>query len=153
MLHKLLAVLLSCTFYGHHALWRPPAITLQRTTVRVGTPLFEYLNNPEITAFAENFAEDFPVSVSVVYESITGGIPYTVTNPEVIRAVFDALAGITVLAEVGAAHTDDYLNYYFTMADGRIIRGFEFQQGRLVDRWAVHAISGFDALTRVLTAK
>lgn len=117
-----------------------------------GIPLLEYLNNPVLTAFAENFDKDFPVSVSVRYEGEVGGNPVTITDPEVIRAVFEALQGITVMAERpenGSRH--DTLRYYFRMADGRDIYNFTFQKDFLLDsRMSLHDILGFDALKAIL---
>jgi predicted secreted protein len=117
-----------------------------------GIPLLEYLNDKALTTFAEHFDEDFPVSVSVRYDGESSGTPFTVTDPEIIRAVFEALRNIIVVGEWPASgHTDDYLNYYFEMADGRRIYGFEFQDGMLLDaRMGLHEIIGFDVLQNVL---
>ena len=117
-----------------------------------GIPLLEYLNDPILIAFAENFQEDFPVSVSVRHDGEASGTPVTATDSETIRAVFEALVNITVWGEwpVGG-HTDDYLNYYFEMFGGRMIYGFEFQNGMLLDsRMGLHEITGFDTLQRAL---
>lgn len=117
-----------------------------------GVPLFEHLANPVLTAFAMNFETDFPVSVSVRHDGEAGGTPVTLTDPETVRAVFVALRQITVLGQWPASgHTDDYLNYYFEMADGRVIYGFEFQDGMLLDEGlGLYEITGFDALQRAL---
>ncbi|MCL2544442.1 MAG: protease inhibitor I42 family protein [Clostridia bacterium] len=122
------------------------------TVSKEGVPLLEYLDDPALTAFAERFDEDFPVSVSVRHDGEASGTPVTVTDPEVIRAVFEALGNIVVLGEWPVSgHTDDYLNYYFEMADGRIMYGFEFQGGMLLDAWmGLHEIIGFDALQNAL---
>jgi len=120
---------------------------------KVGVPLLEYLNDPVLTTFAEHFDEDFPMSVAVRYDGESSGTPFTVTDPEIIRAVFEALRNIIVVGEWPASgHTDDYLSYYFEMADGRSIYGFEFQDGMLLDaRMGLHEIVGFDALQSVLS--
>lgn len=118
----------------------------------VGIPLFEYLADPVLTALALNFETDFPVSVSVRHDGEAGGSSVTVTDPETIRAVFEALCQITVLGEWPVSgHTDDYLYYYFEMTNGRVIYGFEFQSGMLLDGGlGLHEITGFDALQRAL---
>lgn len=117
-----------------------------------GVPLFEYLADPALVAFAMNFETDFPISVSVRHDGEAGGIPVTATDPETIRAVFEALRQMTVLGEWPASgHTDDYLNYYFEMANGSEIYGFAFQDGMLLDGGlGVYEISGFEALQRAL---
>ena len=119
---------------------------------RSGVPLFEYLNDTALISFADNFENDFPLSVSVRYDGEASGEPVTVTEPEVIRMVFEALSNITVLGEwPESGHTDDYLNYYFEMPNGNIIRGFVFQDGMLLDEWmGLHEITGFDALQEAL---
>ncbi len=78
--------------------------------------------------FAAGFENNFPESVSVLYQNVSGGSPYTVTDAETIRAVFDALKNITVTGEGGMAHTDDYLTYYFTYEGGGRM-SFSFQSG------------------------
>jgi len=117
-----------------------------------GLPLLEYLNDPILIAFAENFEEDFPISVSVRHDGEASGTPTTVTDPETIRAVFEALRNITVLGDWPVSgHTDDYLNYYFEMPDGKFVYGFEFQDSMLLDSWmGLHEITGFDTLQRAL---
>ena len=117
-----------------------------------GTPLLEHLNDPLLLMFAERFEEDFPVAVLVRHDGEASGIPVRETNPETIRRVFEALCHITVLEEwPESAHTDDYLNYYFELADGSMIYGFTFQGGMLLGAWAeLHVITGFDALQSIL---
>ena len=101
----------------------------------MGVPLFEYLDDPTLSAFAANFEADFSVSVSVRYDGEAGGMPLTVTDSETVRAVFDALCQITVLGEWPVSgHTDDSLHYCFEMANGSVIYGFEFQDGMLLDK-------------------
>ncbi|MDL2238436.1 hypothetical protein LJC56_11540 [Christensenellaceae bacterium OttesenSCG-928-K19] len=117
-----------------------------------GTPLFEYLDDPQILLFAENFEDNVPVSISVLYQTEAGGEPYTVTDEETIRSVFEALQSMMVLGEAGSGHTDDYLNYYFEMADGTIIGGFEFQGGMYLDsRMGLHEVTGFAQLQATLS--
>lgn len=117
-----------------------------------GVPLFEYLDDPALTAFARSFETNFPVSVSVRHDGEAGGIPVTVTDPGTIRAVFEALRQMTVLDEWPVSgHTDDTLYYYFDMAISEEIYGFEFQDGMLLDGGlGLHEITGFDALQRAL---
>lgn len=117
-----------------------------------GIPLFEHLNDPALAAFAQSFEANFPVSVSVRHDGEASGTPVTVTAPETIRAVFEALRQITVLCEAPVSgHTDDCLNYYFEMADGSVVYGFQFQDGMLLDEWmGLHVITGFDALQEAL---
>ncbi len=119
---------------------------------RQGKPLFEYLNDPALTTFAENFETDFPVAVSVRHDGLGGGVPRAATDPKIIRAVFEALRDITVLAEWPiSGHTDDELIYTFQMADGRNIGRFAFQDGMLLDEWmSVYELTGFDALQEAL---
>ena len=119
-----------------------------------GIPLLEHLNDQALLIFAENFENDFPLSVSVRSDGEASGVPVTVTEPEVIRAVFEALCSITVLGEwPESGHTDDYLNYYFEMPNGSFIHGFVFQNGMLLDGWlGLYEITGFDALQEVLPA-
>lgn len=117
-----------------------------------GVPLFEYLNDSALTAFAENIETDFPVSVTVHHNGWAGRAPHTATDPETIRAVFEALRGITVLDEwPTSAHTDDELIYTFQMADGSTIQGFAFQDGMLLDEWmGLHELTGFNELQQAL---
>ncbi|MDR0840368.1 MAG: hypothetical protein LBN26_03150 [Christensenellaceae bacterium] len=116
-----------------------------------GTPLFEYLNNPAIHALDANFETDFPVSVSVLYQNVGGGSPYTVTDEATIRAVFAALKNLSVTGEGGFAHTDDYLTYYFTMADGGSMQ-FTFQSGCYIGHnETLLSLEGFRALTEALS--
>jgi len=120
-----------------------------------GVPLLAFLDNPALTAFAEHFEEDFPVSVAVRHDGEASGVPVVVTDPEIIRAVFESLRNITVIGEWPVSgHTDDYLNYYFEMTDGRSIYGFVFQSGMLLDEtMGLHVITGFDMLQRALPAQ
>lgn len=105
-----------------------------------------YMNDPEIAAFVENFETDFPVSVSVRYQTVAGGEPVTATDEQTIRAVFDALSNMMVVDEAGGGHTDDYLDYYFTMQDGSTV-GFTFQEGMLLDdRMMRYNVKGFREL-------
>lgn len=117
-----------------------------------GVPLFDYLDDPVLTAFAMNFEIDFPISVSVRHDGEAGGTPVAVTDPAIIREVFHALRQITVLgAWPTSAHTDDYLSYSFELADGKVIYGFVFQEGMLLDKWmGLYEITGFDTLQRAL---
>lgn len=119
-----------------------------------GVPLFAYLNDPELNAFAENFERDFPVSVSVRHDTEGSGAPVTSADPETIRAVFKALSEMTVLPRTEGGHTDDYLYYIYTMADGRTIWTCTFQSGMLLDgdMW-LHALTGYDALIEALPPK
>jgi hypothetical protein len=114
--------------------------------------LFAFLDDPALFAFANSYETDFPTSVSVRHDGEASGTPVTVTDPDTIRAVFEALCQITVLREwPGSDTTDDYLNYYFEMADGRVIYGFGFQRGMLYHDWMrLYEISGFDALQKAL---
>lgn len=119
------------------------------TRMPIKMPLFDfYANEPGVTAFAENFETDFPVSVTVQYSTVAGGEPVTVTDEQTIRAVFEALSNITVLDEAGGGHTDDELDYYFTMQDGSTV-GFTFQEGMLMDdRMMCYNITGFGDLQK-----
>jgi len=100
--------------------------------------------------FAENFKSNFPVSVSVLYQNVGGGQPYTVTDEKMIRDVFEALKNIEVVEENGMAHTDDYLTYYFTMADNSSIQ-FTFQSGCYIGRRDnLLSLTGFGALSAAL---
>ena len=123
---------------------KPPII--DDWVIEPGMPLFDYL---KVREFANNFEKDFPVSVSVCHTTVAGGEPYTSDSESTIRAVFDALDGITVGNEAGSAHTDDYLDYWFTMSDGRTIM-FEFQQGKLIVGGGVYELTGFGALSAAL---
>jgi hypothetical protein len=116
-----------------------------------GTPLFAYLNNPDVYALDANFETDFPVSVSVLYQNVGGGSPYTATDEATIRAVFAALKNISVTGEAGSAHTDDYLTYYFTMADGGGME-FTFQSGCYIGHnETLLSLEGFNALAEALS--
>lgn len=117
-----------------------------------GVPLFEYLNDPALTAFTANFKTDFPASVTVRHDGEVSGIPVTVTNPDIILAVFEALRQITVMGEWPVSgHSDDYLIYSFEMVDGNVLYGFVFQDGMLLDTWmGLYEITGFDVLQLAL---
>ncbi len=122
------------------------------SVVEGGVPLFWFLDDLTVSWFVDNIKTNFPVSVSVRHDGEGSGEPVTSTDPATIQAVFDALCNISVLEEnVKNGHTDDYLNYYFTLADGTVISGFEFQDGMLLDAWmGLYEITGFDALQRAL---
>jgi len=140
-------------FLGHTALRRATRSFHFRASRSKGHhALFEFLDDPELSLFVEDFEADFPVSVSVRHDGEAGGVPLTVTDPEIIRAVFEALREISILGEwQESGHTDDSLNYYFEMADGRIIGGFVFQDGKLMDEWmGLYEIFGFDELQDAL---
>jgi hypothetical protein len=122
------------------------------TTKRVARlPLFEYIGE-DAMAFAEHFEDDFPVSVTVRYETVAGGEPYETESRETIRAVFEALRNMTVVSDNGSGHTDDYLTYTFAMIDGRR-HVFTFQTGcYLGDRGHLLGVEGFGALQAALSA-
>ena len=122
------------------------------TAIDEGVPLIVFLNDPVIRAFTENFEKDFPVSVSVRHDGEASGIPVTVMDSGTIRAVFEALIKINVLGKKPeSGTTDNYLHYYFEMADGNVIYGFVFQNGMLLDsRLGLHEIAGFEALQQAL---
>ena len=117
--------------------------------IESGVPLFDYC---KVREFSNNFENDFPVSVSVCHTTVGGGEPYSTDSESTIRAVYDALAGITVGNEAGSAHTDDYLDYWFTMSDGRTVT-FEFQQGKLIVGGGLYELTGFGALTAALAPR
>lgn len=118
---------------------------------KIDTTLFEFIGSEKLMTFAENFEENFPVSVSVLYQSVDGGEPYYATDEATIRAVFEALSRMVVLEEAGWGHTDDYLNYYFEMPDGSTIGGFSFQGGKyLGPRMNLYKVSGFSELYSTL---
>jgi len=81
--------------------------------------LFDLYYSDAITAFAENFDQSTPVSVSRQENS---GALLTSEDPTVIKAVFDALAGASV--NYVEPHPDQNIdltktvNYIFTMEDG-----------------------------------
>ncbi len=127
-----------------------PTGALEENPGILAVPLFEYLGSGAVE-FAENFVNDFPVSVTVQYQTVAGGQPHTVTDEYTIRAVFDALKNMAVLDDAGSGHTDDYLRYWFTMEDGREVGGFEFQQGLYLDgQMGLHNVTGFDTLWAAL---
>jgi hypothetical protein len=113
--------------------------------------LFEYIGD-DAAAFAERFEEDFPVSVSVRHDTIASGYPYEVKDEETIRAVFEALKNMVVISDNGSAHTDDYLIYRFTTADGDQY-SFEFQQGCYLGDGGgrLLGVEGFGALEAALS--
>ena len=111
-----------------------------------GTPLFEFLDDPAVTAFAENFETNFPRSLSVTRVTVAGGLPETVTEENFIRAVYDALSGITVHEQrAQPAHTDDELIYSFEMDDGSAV-SFCFQGEDLLLGDVLYRLEGFGAL-------
>ena len=115
-----------------------------------GTPLFAFLDDPEVTAFAEGFETNFPEAVSVTHYTVDGGKPYEVADEKTIRAVFEALSDMTVLGECSeSAHTDDDLFYQFFMDDGDTIY-FEFQSDCLMIDMRLYHLEGFDALWTAL---
>jgi len=119
---------------------------------KLGVPLLEFINKPSLIEFAENFDNNFPVSVSVRHDGEASGEPVTATDPDVIRSVFDALCNITVLEEWHeSGATDDYLNYYFEMPNGDMIWDFVFQKGMYLDGWmGLYVITGFENLQEAL---
>ena len=110
--------------------------------------LFEYIN-PGAVEFAKNFEIDFPISVSVSQYTVAGGTTVETKDQNIIRAVFNALHGITILGEGEPEHTDDHLIYTFIMEDGREFT-FSFQQGCLLVRHQQIEINGFNMLTAAL---
>ncbi len=94
--------------------------------------LFDLYFDDNIRAFADGFYENMPVSVG---RRANGGAAITSKDPEVVKAVFEALAGATVnLVEnspdqfVDVTSVQDYL---FTMEDGTVYT-FSFAQQCLV---------------------
>ncbi|MDR2940185.1 MAG: hypothetical protein LBV08_07690, partial [Clostridiales bacterium] len=122
---------------------------VEKADLSAGTPLFEFIGEQGLT-FAENFESGFPVSVSVVWDSFSGGTPITSTDENVIRSVFHALSEIRVMRKNGGMHTDDELRYWFTMTDGSSFV-CTFQEGKLIfDMGALYEITGFGAVTQAL---
>jgi len=113
-------------------------------------PLFEFIG-PAAMEFAENFENDFPVSVSVRHDYGTSGTPYVSTDKDVILEVASALYCMEVVSDEGWAHTDDFTYYSFNMADGSGI-SFQFQEGCFVgneDR--KFGVTGYDRLSAALS--
>ncbi len=115
-------------------------------------PLFDFLDDPEITALLANFEKNPPVSVCVSHFTEGGMVPVTTYDPETIRAVFNAFSGMTVSAKrPEGGWTDDYLDYAFELADGQIVWIGTFQDGKLMDDWmGLHQVTGYDALQAAL---
>ncbi|MDR2514081.1 MAG: hypothetical protein LBD02_02600 [Christensenellaceae bacterium] len=113
---------------------------------RIDQPLFVFLGEE---AFAEGFEANFPVEVAVSYTSVAGEERRVSSDPQVIRDVFNALKEIVVLSEEGPAHTDDYLDYSFSFADGGGL-GFSFQSGMLHRMETLYALSGMAELENAL---
>ena len=133
-------------------------ISLPENNPSYPLPLFAFIDgirgdgSTPCADFEESFESNFPVSVSVLYQSIGGGEPYTVTDEATIRAVFYALPNMEVSGENGWARTDDYLTYYFTMKDDRSMR-FLFQGNSYNSKGGfgeLFSLNGFDALVAAL---
>lgn len=94
--------------------------------------VFDLYYDEDVRAFADNFDENTPVSVG---RRANGGAIFTSTDPEVVRAVFDALCGASVMLVENAP--DKYVDvtavqdYIFTMEDGTSY-SFSFAQQCLV---------------------
>ncbi|MEG0805633.1 MAG: hypothetical protein RR364_03280 [Lachnospiraceae bacterium] len=85
--------------------------------------IVEFCNQKEITDFANSFFQNRPVALSYYCNlQEADEIAATVTNPEFITAVYEALMDVTV----GDKYTGDISDsgekgYLFTMEDGRQI--------------------------------
>ena len=94
--------------------------------------VFDLYFNENVRAFADGFYENTPVSVGL---RTNGGAAITNTDPAVITAVFEALAGATV--NLVENSPDQYVDvtsvkdYIFTMEDGTVYT-FSFAQQCLV---------------------
>ena len=94
--------------------------------------VFDLYFDPDVRAFADAFYENTPVSVG---RRSGGGATLTSSDPEMVRAVFEALSGATVALVENAP--DKFVDvtavqdYIFTMADGTTYT-FSFAQQCLV---------------------
>ena len=94
--------------------------------------VFDLYFNAGVRAFADEFYENTPVSVG---QRINSGAAITSTDPAVVTAVFEALAGATV--NLVENSPDQYVDvtsvkdYVFTMEDGTVYT-FSFAQQCLV---------------------
>lgn len=94
--------------------------------------IFDLYNNTDVRAFADGFYENTPVSVG---RRINGGAALTSTDPAVVTAAFEALAGASVMLVENSP--DQYVDvtsvqdFIFTMADGATYT-FSFAQQCLV---------------------
>lgn len=90
--------------------------------------LFDLYFSDDVRAFADNFYADRPVSVGY---RMSSGATITTEDPELIEAVFRALAGasVTVVEDYPDQNIDlnQTVDYIFTMADGRYYT-FSFAQ-------------------------
>lgn len=99
-----------------------------------GFDVFDLYYDEGVRAFADGFYENTPVSVS---RRANGGAAITSEDPEVVKAVFEALAGASVSLVENSP--DQYVDvtavqdYIFTMADGTAYT-FSFAQQCLMVR-------------------
>jgi len=94
------------------------------------TPLFEFYNDPDITAFADGFYSDPPQTLTILlnwYDSRES----IVTEKETIEAVFEALRKMRVGEAVNEMYTDSDTHYCFAYDDGREYV-FSFNAGNLM---------------------
>lgn len=81
------------------------------------TDFFSFYNDPAVTAFRDGFDANPPVKL--LYTK-NGNKSITVTDPELIRRVFDALCGVQVggeASEIRDYETDAGISYTFVMPD------------------------------------
>ncbi|MCL1837907.1 MAG: hypothetical protein FWG47_01125 [Propionibacteriaceae bacterium] len=95
-------------------------------------PIFEFIADSEYRQWADDFENNFPVSLTYQRFTVAGEEEREVTqNPDEIRAVFNWISQMLVINEAGPAHTDDESAYIFTMKD-ETFKVFSFQQGKLL---------------------
>jgi hypothetical protein len=101
--------------------------------------------------FERNFETDFPVSVSVRWDT-PAGVPAEARDADTIRAVFEAMRDMRVY-DIGHAYEGAALVYTFTMADGTsysyaFAEGYYFQEGN--KETGVVCVTGFERLAQAL---
>ena len=80
--------------------------------------LFDFYNDEEMTAFKDNFYNDLPVRMKYFKAQIQ---QCEVTDPELIKEVFEALKKVKVGERSEISITDSDIHYTFIMADERSV--------------------------------
>lgn len=92
----------------------------EEASVQGGPSLFDFYNDPDVTAFAESFKDDPPASLTFVFNWFESS-KHTVTDPETITAAFEALSRIVVGAQSDVMATDSDTYLVFNYDDGKEI--------------------------------
>ena len=113
--------------------------------------LLDFLGNAALNDFIAQFESNFPQGVVACYQTVAGATYNTANDAVTIQSVIDALINMQVQGKKGSGHTDDYLTYYFVLADGTTVGNITFQTDMLLsDIMDLYEVTGYGALVNAL---